>query len=73
MHNVHKLYKKQPKMRFLAIFLGLTERFDSIPHILLVLNGPHDLVVVLPYYTKLRWDSFKMRFIKMDLSKNFLT
>ena len=39
--------KKDPKMWCLVIFLGLTQRFDSILHILIVVNGPQDLVMVL--------------------------
>ena len=37
-------------MRFSAIFLGLTQRFDLILHILIVLDGPHDVLIVLAWF-----------------------
>ena len=34
--------RKEPKMGLLVIFLGLTQWFDLILHILIVPNDPHD-------------------------------
>ena len=36
------------KMRFLAIYLSLVHRIDLILHILIKLNGAHELAIVLP-------------------------
>ena len=46
MHNVHKLCKKEQKMRFLAIFLSLIHWFDLILHILIELNGLLEVAIV---------------------------
>ena len=39
--------KRETKMSFLVIFIDLTHRFDLIIHILIVLNGPRDFVMVV--------------------------
>ena len=48
MHNLHKLCKKETKMGFLAIFSSLVHWFDLILHILIGLNGVHELAIVSP-------------------------
>ena len=46
MQNVHKLCKKEQKMRFLAIFLSLMAWMDMMLHILIELNDLNDLAIV---------------------------
>ena len=46
MYNQHNLCKKEPKMRFSAIFLSLRPRIDPILHIKLVKNICQHLAMV---------------------------
>ena len=47
MHNVHKLCKKEQKMRFLAILSSLGSQIDLVLHILVVLNVSQHVAVVI--------------------------
>ena len=68
MHNVHKLCKKEPKMRFLATFLSLVHWFDSILYIMIKLNGLHDLAIlsIVLDHSKIG----KMSFWTIKIAKN---
>ena len=47
MDNVHKMCKKEQKMRFLAIFLTLVTQIDSISHMMVVLNVSQHVAVAI--------------------------
>ena len=47
MHNVHKLCKKEQKMRFLAIFTSLGSRYDLILQVMVALNVSQHVAVVM--------------------------
>ena len=47
MHNVHKLCKKEQKMRFIAIFSSLGSRYDLITDMMVVLNVSQHAAAVI--------------------------
>ena len=57
----------KPKTRFSAIFLSLVPRIDLILHILIELNGVHELAIVSPMLD--HWKTRKMPFWMIQIAK----